>query len=136
MSIPGYCLLSLVFSAFIYPVAAHWTWGGGWLQQMGYLDLAGSGTIHFMAAVGALTLTVMLKPRRDRWTHPEQFNPSNTIYICLATLSLYTCWIFFNAGSTMALSGEFGYDAARATCNTMISGASGGLTVMLLHYIA
>lgn len=101
---------------------------------MGYLDLAGSGTVHFMSALGALLLTVMLKPRRNRWTHEDQFNPSNIAYICLSCLSLYTCWIFFNAGSTLALSGEMGHVAARATTNTIIAGASGGITVVVLHY--
>lgn len=63
MSILGYCILSIFFSSFIYPFAVHWSWGGGWLEELGYLDLAGSGTVHFMSAIGALLLTVMLKPR-------------------------------------------------------------------------
>lgn len=102
---------------------------------MGYLDLAGSGTVHFMSAVGALVLTVFLRPRKNRWEKEAEFGPSNTTYICLATLSLYTCWIFFNAGSTLALSGEMGFAAGRATTNTIIAGSSGGLTVMALHYL-
>ncbi|CAD8172509.1 unnamed protein product [Paramecium octaurelia] len=136
MSIIGYCFLSVAFSSFIYPICAHWTWGGGWLQDLGYIDLAGSGTIHFMSALGALVLTVMLGARKNRWNekYANEFNPSNTTYICLSTLSLYTCWIFFNAGSTTALSGTMAYAAGRATTNTIIAGASGGLTLMVLHY--
>ena len=107
MTIPGYALISIAFSAFIYPIAIHWAYAG-WLFDMGYHDFAGSGVIHFFGAMGALMITIVLKPRRDRYDESKaaQFEPSNTPFIALATLSLYVCWLFFNAGSTLAISGE------------------------------
>lgn len=135
MTIPGYALISIFFSAFIYPVVIHWAYSG-WLFDMGYHDLAGSGAIHFVGAIGALMITILLKPRLSRYdeTKAHLFEPSNTPFIALATLSLYVCWLFFNAGSTFAITGENGYIIGRAATNTMISGGSGGLAVMFLHY--
>jgi Amt family ammonium transporter len=103
---------------------------------MGYHDMAGSGVIHLNGAIGALVITYMLKPRRDRYNESKahEFEPSNTLFIALATLSLYVCWIFFNAGSTLGISDGKAYILGRTACNTLISGASGGITVMILHY--
>lgn len=105
-------------------------------MQMGYLDFAGSGTIHLTGAIGALVTTVMLKPRANRFDpkYDQEFQPSNITYIVLSTLSLYFCWMFFNAGSSLAMSGDNIYILATAGMNTMLSGASGGLTVFLIHY--
>lgn len=103
---------------------------------MGYRDFAGSGAVHFTSAIGALMTTVFLRPRKDRW-NPEKehlFETSNNPFIALACLSLYMCWIFFNAGSSLAITGESKYIMGRATCNTLIAGASGTLTVCLLYY--
>lgn len=67
MTIPGYAIVSVVFSCYIYPVAIHWAYGGGWLNVMGYHDFAGSGVIHLTGAIGALVITVFLKPRKNRF---------------------------------------------------------------------
>ena len=60
----GYIGLSIAFSGFIYPFAAHWGFGSGWLMNMGYHDFAGCGEVHTVGGVGALVLTIMLKPRK------------------------------------------------------------------------
>ena len=104
---------------------------------MGYLDFAGSGTIHLTGAIGALVTTVMLKPRTNRFNpkYSDEFQPSNITYIVLSTLILYFCWMFFNAGSSLAISGDNIYVMGTAGMNTMLSGASGGLTVFIIHYL-
>lgn len=103
---------------------------------MGYLDFAGSGTIHLTGAVGALVVTVMLKPRTNRFNtdFADEFQPSNITYIVLSTLTLYFCWMFFNAGSSLSITGLNIYVLGTAGMNTMLSGASGGLTVFMIHY--
>ena len=58
----SYCIYSAVISAFIYPVEAHWIWGGGWLAQMGFHDFAGSCAIHMVGGVSALIGAKMLGP--------------------------------------------------------------------------
>lgn len=89
MSYIGYILLSVVFSGFIYPIVIHWAYRG-WLYDKGYHDFAGSGAIHLTAGIGALVLTIYLRPRANRFNprHENEFKPSNPTYICLATLTV------------------------------------------------
>lgn len=91
MTFFGYIGLSVVFSGIVYPFAAHWGFGSGWLMELGYHDFAGSGTIHATGGIGALITTIMLKPRKDRFNNrfSEHFEPSNPTYICLGTLTVF-----------------------------------------------
>ena len=59
----SYCIYSAVISAVIYPIEAHWTWGGGWLAQMGFHDFAGSNCIHMVGGISALIGAYLLGPR-------------------------------------------------------------------------
>ena len=69
MTIGGYCIFSVLFSTFTYPIAAHWGFAStGWLVLKGYVDLAGTGPIHFVGGCGAFILTFFLKPRIGRWS--------------------------------------------------------------------
>jgi Amt family ammonium transporter len=71
MTFVGWALTSTIFSGFVYAVACHWGFGGGWLEDHNYHDFAGSGVVHFVGGVGALVTTVILKPRTGR------FDPDN-----------------------------------------------------------
>ncbi len=90
MKIGAWALISTFFITFIYPVATHWNFGGGWLvSNFGYHDLAGSGNIHFLAGVGALVTCIILKPRTNRFSPdapPTAFAAFNTTYIALGAL--------------------------------------------------
>jgi Amt family ammonium transporter len=69
MNIVAWAVISSIFIGFIYPVAAHWNFGHGWLEKkFHYHDLAGSGNIHFLAGVGALVCAILLKPRTNRFS--------------------------------------------------------------------
>jgi len=59
----SYCVYSAIISAVIYPIEAHWTWGGGWLAQIGFHDFAGSNCIHMVGGISALIGAAMLGPR-------------------------------------------------------------------------
>ena len=59
----SYCVYSAVISAIVYPIEAHWTWGGGFLAQMGFHDFAGSNCIHMVGGIAALVGASMLGPR-------------------------------------------------------------------------
>jgi Amt family ammonium transporter len=104
MTIPAWALVSSLFTGFIYPVAAHWNFGEGWLvTYFGYHDLAGSGNLHFLAGVGALVTAIILKPRTNRFSpdaSSNAFAAFNTTYVALGALILYSCWLFFNAGTS------------------------------------
>ena len=63
----SYCIYSAVISAFIYPVEAHWIWGGGWLAQMGFHDFAGSCAIHMVGGISALIGAKSMHFRDTTW---------------------------------------------------------------------
>ena len=61
----SYCVYSAVISALIYPIEAHWIWGGGWLANLGFHDYAGSCAIHMVGGICALIGAAFLGPRRS-----------------------------------------------------------------------
>lgn len=64
----SYCIYSAVISALIYPIEAHWIWGGGWLSQLGFHDFAGSCAIHMVGGISALIGAAMLGPRIGKFS--------------------------------------------------------------------
>ena len=64
----SYCIYSAVISALIYPIEAHWIWGGGWLSQLGFHDFAGSCAIHMVGGISALIGAAMLEPRIGKFS--------------------------------------------------------------------
>eukprot|EP00933_Yihiella_yeosuensis_P021996 TRINITY_DN1731_c0_g1_i1.p1 TRINITY_DN1731_c0_g1~~TRINITY_DN1731_c0_g1_i1.p1 ORF type:complete len:531 (-),score=132.05 TRINITY_DN1731_c0_g1_i1:409-2001(-) len=139
VNFPGYCLFSLAMAAFIYPVVVSWTWGYGWLADMndvGYMDFAGSGIVHMAGGVGALVGAICAGPRTGRWEFPDEFIPHSLPLVVLGTFILWFGWYGFNCGSTLSLdSHEKGQLAAQVAMNTTIGGATGGLTVFILRLI-
>jgi Amt family ammonium transporter len=91
MTIPAWAIVSSIFIGFVYPVAAHWNFGQGWLvTSFHYHDLAGSGNLHFLAGVAALVTTIILKPRAGRFTSQQlTFSPFNTTYAALGALLVH-----------------------------------------------
>ena len=67
----SYCIYSAVISALIYPIEAHWIWGGGWLSQLGFHDFAGSCAIHMVGGISALIGAALLGPRIGKYTKDE-----------------------------------------------------------------
>ena len=68
----SYCVYSAVISAVIYPIEAHWTWGGGWLSAIGFHDFAGSNCIHMVGGICALVGAFMLGPRIGKFVKDEK----------------------------------------------------------------
>src|SRR5690606_6702443 len=103
----GVCLLfTLFFVGFIYPVIAHWIWGGGFLAEDGAQDFAGSTVVHLTGACAALAGTILLKPRIGRFNKDGTANEipgHNQVYTSLGVLILWVGWFGFNAGSTAAV---------------------------------
>src|SRR5690242_4896209 len=63
-----YVLFAIVFAGFIYPIASHWVFGGGWLQvNLGMQDFAGSTAVHLIGATGAFAALLLLGPRRGKY---------------------------------------------------------------------
>ena len=133
----GYALFSMAMTAFIYPVAVHWAWGGGFLSEWGFLDFAGSGVVHALAGVSALTGAAMVGPRSRRFEpgNADEFKPHNMPLVMIGTVILWMGWYGFNAGTTGAMNrSSVAYSSAKIAMVTTIAASFGGLTAFLVRY--
>ncbi len=103
----SYCVYSAVISAIIYPVEAHWIWGGGWLSQLGFHDFAGSTCIHMVGGICALIGAAMLGPRIGKYvknsagkiTKVNAFPGHNIALGALGVFILWFGWYGFNGAA-------------------------------------
>lgn len=103
----SYCVYSAVISAIIYPIEAHWTWGGGWLAQMGFHDFAGSNCIHMVGGICALIGAAMLGPRIGKFEKDKSgkivkvnaFPGHNLPIAALGVFILWLGWYGFNGAA-------------------------------------
>ena len=105
----SYCIYSAVISALIYPIEAHWIWGGGWLAQIGFHDFAGSCAIHMVGGISALIGAKILGPRigkfkRDKSGKVVKVNAFPGHSIALGSLGVFILWL-----------GWYGFNGAAAT---------------------
>ncbi len=130
-----YLIFSILFSAIVYPVIAHWIWGGGWLAEHGKQDFAGSTVVHLTGAMAAFAATILLKPRIGKYNADGSANPifgHNQVYTALSVLILWVGWFGFNAGSTVSVAdGFFGFVAL----NTNLAAAAGAVSALLISWI-
>ncbi len=107
----SYCIYSAVISAVIYPVEAHWTWGGGWLAQIGFHDFAGSNCIHMVGGTSALIGAALLGPRIGKFvkdkagkvTKVNAFPGHNLPIGCLGVFILWLGWYGFNGAAATSV---------------------------------
>ena len=105
----SYCIYSAVISALIYPIEAHWIWGGGWLAQIGFHDFAGSCAIHMVGGISALVGAKILGPRigkfkKDKSGKVVKVNAFPGHSIALGSLGVFILWL-----------GWYGFNGAAAT---------------------
>ena len=105
----SYCIYSAVISALIYPIEAHWIWGGGWLSQIGFHDFAGSCAIHMVGGISALIGAKILGPRigkfkKDANGKVTKVNAFPGHSIALGSLGVFILWL-----------GWYGFNGAAAT---------------------
>ena len=85
----AYCIYSAVISLFIYPIEAHWIWGGGWLSQLGFHDFAGSTAVHMVGGLCALIGAKMVGPRIGKYTKDGKANAIPGHSLTLAALGCF-----------------------------------------------
>ncbi|MCR5356471.1 MAG: ammonium transporter [Lachnospiraceae bacterium] len=103
----AYCIYSAIISAIIYPVEAHWTWGGGFLAQWGFHDYAGSNCIHMVGGICALIGAWMLGPRIGKFVRDKEgkvtkvnaFPGHNLVIAALGVFILWLGWYGFNGAA-------------------------------------
>ena len=108
----AYCIYSGVISLFIYPIEAHWIWGGGWLSQLGFHDYAGSCAIHMVGGIAALVGAAILGPRLGKYERDENgkvvkvnaFPGHNIVIGALGVFILWLGWYGFNGAAATTVS--------------------------------
>lgn len=130
-----YVLFTLLFSILVYPVVAHWIWGGGWLGEHGKQDFAGSTVVHLTGAMAALAATILLKPRLGKYNRDGSANEipgHNQVYTTLGVCFLWIGWFGFNAGSTLSVGDGF---FAFVAMNTQLAAGASALSAMAVSWI-
>jgi ammonium transporter, Amt family len=120
----AYLPFAVVFVGVIYPLVAHWVWGGGWLAQQGFQDFAGSGVVHVAGASAALAGAIVIGPRIGKYRDGKPVPlPGHSMPLAIiGVLILWVGWMGFNAGSFL---GAVDFPLGRVILVTNISGAFG-----------
>ena len=133
-----YLIYSAVISLFVYPIEGHWTWGGGWLSQLGFHDFAGSAIVHSVGGVLALTGALALGPRRGKYGKDGKSRAIPGHNLALAALGVFILWLGwfgFNPGSQLAASGEVNRLAiSHVFLTTNLAAVAGGVATMFVTW--
>ena len=135
MKLWSFFAFAVILTGFIYPVQGYWKWGGGWLDEMGFVDFAGSGVVHMCGAAAALAGVLFLGPRKGKYSPSGAVRAipgCNLPLATLGTLILWLGWFGFNGGSELKVS-----DVAEANAVALVfvntnMAAAGGLVAALL----
>lgn len=129
----SYCIYSIIISLIVYPIEAHWIWGGGWLAQKGFHDFAGSCAIHMVGGITALIGAKILGPRIGKFNKDGSPNgiPEHNITIgALGCFILWFGWYGFNGAAA-----KNGLQLATIFSTTTVAPALATCTVMLVTWI-
>ena len=134
IKLPSFLVFTVLFVSFVYTIAGSWKWGGGWLDQMGFYDFAGSTLVHSVGGWGALVGAMILGPRLGKYTKsgikpiPGHSMPLATIGVFL----LWFGWFGFNGGSV--LSADPG-PISLVIVTTSLAAAAGIIGAMIVSWI-
>ena len=104
IKLPSFLVFTLFFVGFVYPWVGSWKWGGGWLDQMGFYDFAGSTLVHSVGGWGALAGALLLGPRIGKY-HGNEVRAIPGSNMPLATIGVFLLWLGwfgFNGGSVLS----------------------------------
>jgi len=135
----GYLIYSVIISAFIYPIFGSWAWGslykgGGWLENLGFIDFAGSTVVHSVGGWAALAGAIVLGPRLGKYIGKGKIKPILGHNLPLAALGVFILWLGwfgFNPGSTTAAN----KDIAMIFVNTNLAAAAGSVLALITSWI-
>ena len=134
-----YVVFSILISAFIYPIEGHWSWGGGWLSEMGFHDFAGSTVVHLCGGAIALAGAIVLGPRVGKYGKDGKSRaiPGHNLLICaLGVFCLWVGWFGFNPASTVAATGYANaVSMSHVFVTTNMAAATGAMAAMFYTWI-
>ena len=131
----SFLLFTTVYVAFIYPIAGSWKWGGGWLDQMGFYDFAGSTLVHSVGGWAALAGIIALGPRLGKYVN-DQVRPIAGHSMPLATIGVFLLWLGwfgFNGGSVLSADPEL---VSLVFVTTSLAAAAGVMGAMGASWMA
>ncbi len=135
MKLWAFLVFAVFMTGFIYPLEGYWTWGEGWLYDVGFSDFAGSGIVHLAGASAALAGVLLLGARKGKYGKDGSINAipgANMPLAALGTFILWLGWFGFNGGSELKVSDiESANNVAAVFVNTNMA-AAGGLLVALI----
>ncbi len=131
----SFFLFTLLLTAIIYPVVGAWTWGGGWLSEMGFQDFAGSTIVHSTGGWAALAGALVVGPRLGKFRGDGSVRPtppSNILLVTLGVFILWFGWFGFNGGSQLALgSAADAVAISHVLVNTNLAAAAGVMAALI-----
>ncbi len=142
----GICASTALLAGLAFPLFAHWTWGGGWLAELGmnhglgrgYLDAGGSGTIHTVGGLTALAITWIVGPRRGKYSSdgmPMAIPGHNAVLVLFGCMIAFVGWLGLNSAGAMLFGGV---DASRVpliAINTLLGASSAALVAAMITKI-
>ena len=136
----SYLVLTLIITAFIYPISGHWVWGGGWLSSMAtpFHDFAGSTVVHSVGAWAGLAGAVLVGPRLGKYSSsgkPKAIPGHNLSLGVLGVFILWFGWFGFNPGSQLAAAGTGNASSiAHIFITTNLAASAGAVTAMFITW--
>ena len=134
-----YVLLTILITVVIYPLVGHWSWSsafntqGGWLENLGFVDFAGSSVVHGVGGWVALAAVIVVGPRQGRFGDQGEVHniPGSNLPLAMLGMLLFIFgWLGFNGGSTLG----FDERVPGIIVNTLMAGAAGGIVALVLSY--
>ncbi|KTD95649.1 ammonium transporter [Pseudoalteromonas sp. CR1] len=136
MKLWAFLAFTVVLTGFIYPTEGYWTWGGGFLSEMGFVDFAGSAIVHGAGAAAALAGVILLGARKGKYGKNGEVYPipgSNLPLATLGTFILWMGWFGFNGGSQLLLSDKENATAVgQILLNTNAAAAMGAIAALFV----
>jgi Amt family ammonium transporter len=133
----AYVIFSIVVTLIIYPISGHWKWGGGWLDQLGFQDFAGSTLVHSIGGWLGLTGAAILGPRIGKYVNgkPKAIPGHNLAYGALGVFILWFGWFGFNPGSELAATGGSTIAIGHIAITTNLAAAAGAVSAMFVSWM-
>lgn len=134
VKLPTFMLFSTLLVGFAYPVTGSWKWGGGWLDQNGFYDFAGSSIVHAFGGFAALACVIILGPRMGKYT-PDGIKPIVGHSMPLAAIGVFLLWLGwfgFNGGSALSADPKA---VSYVFVTTALAAAAGAITSILSSWV-
>jgi Amt family ammonium transporter len=138
MKLWSFLAFAIVLTGFIYPVEGYWKWGGGFLDNLGFSDFAGSGVVHLCGASAALAGVLLLGARKGKYEggKVKAIPGANLPLAALGTFILWLGWFGFNGGSELIISNiEESNAVSMVFVNTNMAAAGGLVAALLLSQV-